>query len=152
MLCFYIVSSNCQAFDPSSCFVCFTVSIILVFVILYLWSLLLASACWKEKSLCQIVKKNKIRWHIVYHVQNNVYRVKVNTMWETHINYLSFNRWSLSLLNFTYFLLGCQKNTNVCLTFTHTTQTLTFHIGVNRLHFSKLKIDLFLLIMLNFTY
>lgn len=23
MLCFSIVSSNCQAFDPSSCFVCF---------------------------------------------------------------------------------------------------------------------------------
>lgn len=30
MLCFSIVSSNCQAFDPSSCFVCFIVRKILV--------------------------------------------------------------------------------------------------------------------------
>ena len=68
----------------------------------------------EKKPLCQIVKKKekkkkkkKERWHTVYHVQNNVYRVKVNAMWEIHINYLSFKLLFLSLLRLTCFLPDC---------------------------------------------
>lgn len=56
----------------------------------------------KKKPLCQIVKKKLKKREedeeddILYITfKNNVYRVKVNAVWEIHINYLSFNGWLL---------------------------------------------------------